>query len=788
MNDFEALLERMVPGAGQAGGTGSPPFPPGLGLVPKGVIGQGGTGWVFRAWDPLLERDVAVKLARPEGGQTARETLLEEARVTTRIQHPAVLPVHRVVDCDGTLCVVYQLAPRTNLEDVLHGNLRHLLAGVAPQARMRIAQEAAGAVVRAHALGVVHGDLHPGNVVLGPAIEPYILDWGGIGRGDGEFSGHPGYAAPERLRGDPPTPAGDVYAMAVLSWELVTSTRLRARHPDEDLGAFVARWQEGDLVLPQADLHPALEEVIRAGLAPNPDARPTAPAFVDRVHRYLTGQADLQAREQSAQRLLAAGRDLLEDHRDLNERIEAEQKVAAVQRAKVPEHAPVPQKRSLWEAEDRVAQLFVEQETTWVTAVESAFHAWTLSPTAPEARGLLAELWWTRFLQIEGGGGPSEVATALARLATFDDGRYARALQTPATVSLTVGFGPAQATVYRLVERDRVLVRERVDTAPLPWTRRELGPGSWVLEIDSVGCETVTYPISLRRREHHKGSVALHPPGSSGDGFVRVTAGPFRMGAAPLTRQTAWRPGGRGPLRTFHAGGDPLARNPVESCSPTLRDLYVGRTCVRSDAYLAFLNDLGHAEAAGHVPGEAGLHDEYRPYWERRRGTWVLPEDWDPAWPVVAVSLDDAHAYAAWRSARDGRPLRLLTEEEWEKAARGVDARAFPWGPAFDPTFAHMRQSRPGAPKPAPVGTYPLDRSVWGCLDMAGGVREWTTSPYDHAQVVVRGGSWCDDPDELRCAGRRGLVPTARSSEVGFRLVSETPAPVPSPIDNNRPR
>lgn len=772
MNDFEALLERMVPGAGRESNPGSPPFPPALGLEPLGVLGQGGTGWVFRAHDPLLGRDVAVKLARPEGGEAARQALLDEARVTSRIQHPAVLPVHRIADCDGTLCVVYRLAPRTNLEEVLHGTLRHLLQGVTAQQRMHIAQEAAGAIVRAHELGVVHGDLHPGNVVLGPAIEPYILDWGGVGQAEGQLSGHPGYAAPERLRGGPPTPASDVYGMAVLTWELATGQRLRNRHPDEDLGAFIARWREGDTTLPAADLHPALRAQILEGLNPDPAQRPDATGFVAGVNRFLTGQADQQARHQVAGQLLASGRDALEDHRDLHERIDAEQKVAAVQRAKVPEHAPIAQKRSLWEAEDRVATLFVEQETTWVTAVESSFHAWTLDPENPDARALLAELWWTRFLQIEGGGGPSEIATALARLEAFDDGRYARALSTPATVSLDADVPGVTATVHRFVEVDRVLVPEPVDTTPLPWRRRELGPGSWLITLEAPGCEPVVYPVSLRRREHHRGSVRLFPTGSAGPDFVRITAGPFRMGAAPLIRQTAWRPGGRGPLRTFQAGGDPLARNPVESCSPTLADFYMARHCVRSDAYLAFLNDLPRDQADRHVPGEAGLYDEYRPYWECRRGRWRLPEDWDPAWPVVAVTLDDAAAYAAWLSEQTGRALRLPTEEEWEKAARGVDARAFPWGRAFDPTFAHMRQSRPGAPKPAAVGGYAVDRSVWGCQDMAGGVREWTTSPYDHAQVVVRGGSWRDDPDELRCAGRRGLVPTVRSSEVGFRLVS----------------
>ena len=176
------------------------------------------------------------------------------------------------------------------------------------------------------------------------------------------------------------------------------------------------------------------------------------------------------------------------------------------------------------------------------------------------------------------------------------------------------------------------------------------------------------------------------------------------------------------------------------------------------------------------MPGEAGLYGDFRPYWTKRAGAWALPADWNPSWPVVAVNIEDAIAYSAWLSSKLDRQCRLPTEEEWEKAARGVDGRAFPWGPAFDPTFAHMRRSRTGAPTLWPVGQYPVDCSVYGCMDMAGGVREWTASAFSEGQVVVRGGGWNDDMDELRCAGRRGLPPYFRSSSVGFRLVSVLPA------------
>ena len=74
--------------------------------------------------------------------------------------------------------------------------------------------------------------------------------------------------------------------------------------------------------------------------------------------------------------------------------------------------------------------------------------------------------------------------------------------------------------------------------------------------------------------------------------------------------------------------------------------------------------------------------------------------------PVVLVDWFDAVAYCRWRSDREGTPIRLPTEMEWEKAARGTDGRVFPWGDHFDSTFCLMLSSRPFMPQPEPVGTF----------------------------------------------------------------------------------
>jgi formylglycine-generating enzyme required for sulfatase activity len=147
-----------------------------------------------------------------------------------------------------------------------------------------------------------------------------------------------------------------------------------------------------------------------------------------------------------------------------------------------------------------------------------------------------------------------------------------------------------------------------------------------------------------------------------------------------------------------------------------------------------------------------------------RATNYQPPEGWSGTnppvgqerWPVTNVSLDDAKAFAAWRSRRDQVVYRLPTEEEWEYAARGGDRNyLFPWGNTWSDDRANLGT---GAGKkvdfPKPVGSYPQGATAWGVLDMIGNVWEWTSSeasyyPGNNNQllleergyIVIRGGS-----------------------------------------------
>ncbi|MFM7679541.1 MAG: formylglycine-generating enzyme family protein [Roseiflexaceae bacterium] len=153
-----------------------------------------------------------------------------------------------------------------------------------------------------------------------------------------------------------------------------------------------------------------------------------------------------------------------------------------------------------------------------------------------------------------------------------------------------------------------------------------------------------------------------------------------------------------------------------------------------------------------------------------------------PHVPVVNITWPMANDFCTWLSAQTRAHHRLPTEAEWEYAARGTDARQFPWGDAWHPQAAAVRDTCQALP---PVGSYPAGASPWGCLDMAGGVWEWTASldmqyPYDddgrndpqrNGRRIIRGGCYVNPHGYARCACRFRMHPTMTNPFLGMRCI-----------------
>ena len=185
-----------------------------------GELGRGAMGVVWRARDPVLGREVAVKqLLLPAGlaeaaAEQATARAMREARTAARLHHPNAISVFDVVTEDGQPWLVMEYLPSRSLAEVLADG------SLAPAEAARVGARVAAALAAAHELGIVHRDVKPANILLGDGGTVKITDFGIARAGDdvkvtetGLMAGTPAYLAPEVAAGAAPSPAADVFSL-----------------------------------------------------------------------------------------------------------------------------------------------------------------------------------------------------------------------------------------------------------------------------------------------------------------------------------------------------------------------------------------------------------------------------------------------------------------------------------------------------------------------------------------------------------------------------------------------
>src|SRR5947207_160246 len=187
----------------------------------QAIIGRGGMGAVWRARDELLNRDVAIKeivwpdLLDPAEREIARRRAVREAQMAARLSHPNVVGVYDILEEDGRPCIVMELVPFRSLRDVVAED-----GPMSPAEAAQVGLSVLAALRAVHGAGVVHRDVKPANILLGPSGRVVLADFGIAKAADspaltasGVLLGSPSYLAPERARGGPAGAAADLWAL-----------------------------------------------------------------------------------------------------------------------------------------------------------------------------------------------------------------------------------------------------------------------------------------------------------------------------------------------------------------------------------------------------------------------------------------------------------------------------------------------------------------------------------------------------------------------------------------------
>ena len=821
-----------------------------------GQIGMGGMGVVHRVFDRRLGRTVALKVIRPSAQHHPElvARFFEEAQTTAQLQHPGIVPIHDLGSLsDGrvwftmkevagqTFGAVIAEAHRARHQAEVSGSgdwgLRRLV---------EILQQVCEAVGYAHGRGVVHRDLKPGNVMVGAYGEVLVLDWGlvkvlgqletttgTVGHtvqtdrsrdGDhptmvGAVAGTPAYMPPEQALGwtKQIDARSDVYALGAVLYKVLSG---HAPYAGGDATEVLNKVRSGPPVSVRTAIgrrapgashqgwRPQVQSAA-AGLLPAQLVaaceRAMARLQADRFGSASELGAELQAwldgsrRRDEGRAVVARATQKAPEATALRARAAALRGEAAALLDGIEPWRPDEHKRPGWMKADEAAALERQAERQTLEMEQLLQGALTHAPELPEAHAALASQYRAAHEAAEAAREDTTRAETLLRhhASALPTGHPDRAmhltwLRGDGALTLVTDPPGAEVLLHRYVlEHRRLVPRFERSLGPTPLRTVSLPMGSYLCILRHPDRDDVRYPVSIGRGEHWHGV-----PPEGGDPHAIPLPRVGALGAEDCYVPAGW----------FRCGGDPHQERSLSARRVWVDGHVFRRFPVTNRAYIAFLDSLvasGRAdEALRYVPrekaGAAGEQGAAIYGFDGRCFSLRADADgdlWQPDWPVCMVDWHGARAYAAMESARTGHQWRLPGDYAWEKAARGVDGRFYPWGDGFDPSWTSMRLSHQGRMRPTPVGRFPVDESPYGVRDLAGSMQDWCedcfveegaplaaarhggslgqeSAPLDGppGRRAIRGGSWYFAAGILRLCLRNGLMPTYRHSSLGFRL------------------
>jgi serine/threonine protein kinase len=716
-----------------------------------GVIGRGGMGKVYSAYQPSLKREVAIKVVRPDSQDV--EAMLKrferEVAIVGNLNHPRILKVHDY-GAEGEL--VYLV-----MEWQKGGNLAALVRQQAMplEAALPIFRQLAEALDYAHRQGIIHRDLKPENVLLdAEQANIYLTDFGIAKAANslpdladltamtaltlkGSTIGTPSYMPPEQWQGIEADNRSDLYALGVMLFEMLsgrlpfmadTPFVLMNKHISETPPLLAS-------TLPS--LTPAIDKVLQKALAK------------DRTYRFSSAAEMVKALEIAVTGQTPPGLD-------------------------IPVGRPA---RSIGTASslayNSTAVAFSAKKRSPALGAAAILVALALGvfggvlltrppatePTPTAIANAVSTQTATQTTSSTASPTPSRTFTpSITPSPTFD----AQGSATAIIITITAeGFTstPDIVAIANVIATGARLTQTAALWTPTPTPTFTYTP-TFTPTFTATFTKTFT-PSKTFTRTYTPTPTSTLPPqlgsrftDTKGVEMVYVPAGQFIMGSDD----------GQGDEKPAHE-------------QTISAGFWLDLTPLTNAQYAAFVADGGYQK---------------QEYWTVDGWAWrqsnniISPEDYDgftdPDQPRVGISWYEAYAYGQWRG------VRLPTEAEWEWAVRGPDSFIYPWGDKFIDDIEVAIWDGNGNGKPTKVGANTRQRGAsWvGALDMAGNVWQWTSSlfgtyPYRATDGrenlaaggsrVFRGGSWASSATELRSAYRDYNTPDARRNFNGVRYL-----------------